>query len=144
VPSSPGVIVVLCSVVGERRQPVQVCEHALQRLDVAAVLLARPQHVCADDLQQMLARDGTPVSKARVYNTLGLFVRKGLARELFVDADKVLYDSNTTNHDHIYDVDTGALVDIEPGAVEVRSLPGLPAGTRVESVEVVIRVRRSR
>ena len=125
-----------------------LCEHGItptaQRIDIAAVLLARPQHVCADDLQQMLARHGTPVCKATVYNTLGLFARKGLVRELFVDSDKVLYDSNTTNHHHIYDVDTGALVDIEPGAVEVRSLPALPAGTHVESVEVVIRVRRPR
>ena len=115
-----------------------------QRVDIAAVLLARPQHVCAEDLQQMLVRNGTPVSKATVYNTLGLFARTGLVRELFVDSDKVLYDSNTTNHDHIYDVDTGALTDIEPGAIEPSALPAIPAGTQVESVEVVIRVRRPR
>ena len=125
-----------------------LCEYGItptaQRIDIAAVLLARPQHVCAEDLQQMLAGHGTPVSKATVYNTLGLFARKGLVRELFVDSDKVLYDSNTTNHNHIYDVDTGALTDIDPGAIEVGALPALPAGTLVESVEVVIRVRRPR
>ena len=115
----------------------------VQRVDIAAVLLARPQHVCAEELQRMLARAGTPVSKATVYNTLGLFAREGLVRELFVDADRVLYDSNTTNHGHIYDVDTGALTDIKPGAIAVTALPSLPAGTRVESVEVVVRVRRS-
>ena len=113
-----------------------------QRIDIAAVLLARPQHVCAEDLQRMLVRHGTPVSKATVYNTLGLFARKGLVRELVVDSDKVLYDSNTADHDHIYDVDTGALTDIEPGAVVVSALPTLPAGTHVERVEVVVRVRR--
>ena len=113
-----------------------------QRIDIAAVLLARPQHVWAEDLQRMLVRHGTPVSKATVYNTLGLFARKGLVRELVVDSDKVLYDSNTADHDHIYDVDTGALTDIEPGAVVVSALPTLPAGTHVERVEVVVRVRR--
>ena len=125
-----------------------LCEYGItptaQRIDIAAVLLARPQHVCAEDLQQMLAGHGTPVSKATVYNTLGLFARKGLVRELFVDSDKVLYDSNTTNHNHIYDVDTGALTDIDPGAVEMGALPVLPAGMIVESVEIVIRVRRPR
>ena len=115
-----------------------------QRVDIAAVLLARPQHVCAEDLQRMLVRHGTPVSRATVYNTLGLFAREGLVRELFVDSDKVLYDSNTRNHDHIYDVDTGNLTDIEPGAVAVSALPALPAGTRVDGVDVVIRIRRSR
>ena len=113
-----------------------------QRVDVAAVLLARPQHVCAEDLQRMLARHGTPVSKATVYNTLGLFVRKGLVRELFVDACKVLYDSNTSHHDHVYDVDTGVLTDVEPGAIALGALPVLPPGTRVDSVEIVVRVRR--
>ena len=115
-----------------------------QRVEVAAVLLARPQHVCAEDLQRMLARHGTPVSKATVYNTLGLFVRKGLVRELFVDAGKVLYDSNTSHHDHVYDVDTGVLTDVEPGAIALGALPVLPPGTRVDSVEIVVRVRRSR
>ena len=125
-----------------------LCEYGIipttQRVDVASVLLARPQHVCADELQQMLARYGAPVSKATVYNTLGLFARKGLVRELFVDAGKVLYDSNTTKHDHIYDLDTGVLTDVEPGAIEVGALPAPPTGTLVESVEIVIRVRRPR
>ena len=115
-----------------------------QRVDIASVLLARPQHVCAEDVHRMLFRHGTPVSRATVYNTLGLFARKGLVRELVVDSDRVLYDSNTARHDHIYDVDRGVLTDIEPGAVVVDGLPSLPAGTRVERVEVVIRVRQSR
>ena len=125
-----------------------LCEYGItptaQRIDVAAVLLARPQHVCAEDLLRKLARHGASVSRATVYNTLGLFARKGLVRELFVDAGKVLYDSNTTNHDHVYDVDTGVLTDVEPGAIEVGTLPALPVGMRVESVEVVIRIRRPR
>ena len=115
-----------------------------QRIDIAAVLLARPQHVCADRLQQMLAGRGTPVSKATVYNTLGLFARRGLVRELVVDPDKVLYDSNAASHGHVYDVDTGALTDIEPGAIEVSALPPLPPGTVLEGIDVVVRVRRAR
>jgi Fur family iron response transcriptional regulator len=115
-----------------------------QRVDIASVLLARPQHVCAEDVHRMLVRDGTPVSRATVYNTLGLFARKGMVHELVVGSDRVLYDSNTASHDHLYDVDTGTLTDIEPGAVVVDALPSLPAGTRVERVDVVIRVCRSR
>ena len=125
-----------------------LCEDGItptvQRIDIAAVLLVRPQHVCAEELQRMLARHGTPVSKATVYNTLGLFARKRLVRELVVDSDKVLYDSNTANHSHIYDVDTGDLTDIEPGAIEVSALPPLPPGTFLEGIDIVVRVRRPR
>ena len=115
-----------------------------QRIGIAAVLLMRPRHVCAEALQQTLAERGTPVSKATVYNTLDLFARKGLVRELVVDPGKMLYDSNTTNHHHIYDVDTGALTDIEPGAIEVTALPALPPGTVVEGVDIVVRIRQPR
>ena len=115
-----------------------------QRIDIAAVLLTRPRHVCAEALQQMLAERGTPVSKATVYNTLDLFARKGLVRELVVDPGRMLYDSNTTDHHHIYDVDTGTLTDVEPGAVEVSALPALPPGMVVEGVDIVIRVRQPR
>ena len=65
-------------------------------------------------------------------------------RELVVDSDKVLYDSNTANHSHIYDVDTGDLTDIEPGAIEVSALPPLPPGTFLEGIDIVVRVRRPR
>ena len=113
-----------------------------QRIGIASVLLARPQHVCAEELLRMLVGHDIPVSKATVYNTLGLFARKGLVRELTVDSDKVIYDSNTTHHGHVYEVETGALTDLDPGAVEVGALPALPPGTQVEGVEIVIRVRR--
>ena len=115
-----------------------------QRIDIAAVLLMRSRHVCAEALRQMLVERGTPVSKATVYNTLDLFARKGLVRELAVDPGKMLYDSNTTDHHHFYNVDTGALTDVEPGAIEVSALPALPPGTVVEGVDIVIRVRQPR
>ena len=114
-----------------------------QRVDIAAVLLMRPQHVCAEALRQLLAEHGTPVSKATVYNTLDLFARKGLVRELVVDPDRMLYDSNTTNHHHIRDVETGVLTDVEPGTIEVNALPALPPGMVVEGVDIVIRVRQT-
>ena len=38
----------------------------------------------------------------------------------------------------------GALIDIEPGAIEVSELPPLPPGTVVEGIDIVVRVRRAR
>jgi hypothetical protein len=39
-------------------------------------------------------------------------------------------------------VDTGEMTDIRPEALEFARLPDLPPGTEIESVDVVIRVRR--
>jgi Fur family iron response transcriptional regulator len=115
-----------------------------QRLEVADVLLDKPQHLSADQIIEVLRRGGSRVSKATVYNTLKLFSERGLVRELHVDASRKFYDSTTHPHHHFYHVDSGELEDIPAGQVEVRGLPPLPAGTERESVEVMIRLRKSR
>lgn len=115
-----------------------------QRLEVAEVLLDKPQHMSADQILDVLQQNGRRVSKATVYNTLKLFSERGLVRELHVDASRKFYDSTTHPHHHFYHVDSGELEDIPAGQIEVRGLPPLPAGTERESVEVMIRLRNSR
>lgn len=112
-----------------------------QRLEVAAVLLERPQHLSADRILERLRQAGSRVSKATVYNTLKLFSEQGLVKELTVDPDRKYYDSTTHSHHHFYHVGTGELSDIPEDQVRILNLPPLPAGTEQESVEVLIRVR---
>jgi Fur family iron response transcriptional regulator len=112
-----------------------------QRLEIARALFVRPQHVSAD---QLLARvNGTRhiVSKATIYNTLGLFAEKGLLREVFVDPSKVFYDTNTGEHHHFYNVDTNSLIDIGADHIVLGGLPDAPEGTVPVGVDVIIRVR---
>lgn len=115
-----------------------------QRLAIAAVLLARPQHLSAEQLVVELRHAGVQqVSKATVYNTLGLFAEVGLIRQVIADPQRVVYDSNMSFHHHFYDVDTGTLTDIEPGRVQVGPVQGIPADMEVAGVDVIVRVRRS-
>jgi Fur family iron response transcriptional regulator len=113
-----------------------------QRLRIAKLLFARDQHLTADQVIEGLATGATRISKATVYNTLNLFVQKGLIRALQVDPERGLFDSNTRPHHHIHVEDTGELIDVPPGAVQFARLPPLPAGTESVAVDVVIRVRR--
>ena len=129
--------------IAERLRAHRICP-TRQRVEIARVLLRRSQHVCAEQLMEMVRAEGrVAVSKATVYNTLKLFAEAGLVREVLVDPSKVFYDSNTTVHHHLYDLRTGALTDIAPGAVSVRALPSLPEGV-LAGVEVVIKVRADR
>ena len=112
-----------------------------QRLEVAAILLEKPQHLSADQIIERLRTEGSSVSKATVYNTLNLFSERGLIKEVMVDPIRKFYDSTTHPHHHFYNVDTGQLADIPDSHVTFESLPELPEGTRRESVEVLIRVR---
>ena len=113
-----------------------------QRLQIAALLLAAPCHYSAEQLIEALAIVQASVSKATVYNTLGLFARRGLLREVVVDRTKVFYDSNTGPHHHFYDVTSGELTDIPEAGINLGQLPSLPDGASVEAVDVVVRVRR--
>ena len=115
-----------------------------QRMQIAEALFARPAHLSAEEVYFLVNRTKPMVSKATVYNTLGLFVRKGLIREVLVDPCKVFYDSNTIPHHHFYDIDTGEIEDIAEDKVSVRELPALPNGKELDRVEVLVRVRKSR
>ncbi len=114
-----------------------------QRLQIAQILFAQPQHLSAEQVLASVNQNHTHVSKATVYNTLGLFARKGVVREVIVDPTKVFYDPTTAPHHHFYNVDSGTLTDIDAADVALGELPELPQGTVVEGVEVVIRVRNA-
>lgn len=113
-----------------------------QRVRVAEILLSAPVHLTAEQLLGALKQSPHRVSKATVYNTLKLFVDHGLARQIHLDPDRCVYDSSMTPHHHFQNVETGEMRDIGPQELEFARLPPLPAGTEIDSVDVVIRVRR--
>jgi len=112
-----------------------------QRVEVAEILLARPQHMSADQIIDRLRVAGSVVSKATVYNTLNLFGDRGIVREVMVDPVRKFYDSSTHPHHHFYNVDTGELTDVDNGEVSFQRLPPTPDGAQQESVEVLIKLR---
>ena len=112
-----------------------------QRLEVADILLNKPQHMSADQIIDRLREAGSRVSKATVYNTLNLFAERGVVREVMVDPVRKFYDSTTHPHHHFYNIDTGELHDIPDEHVRFSELPELPEGTESDSVEVLIRIR---
>jgi len=115
-----------------------------QRVEVAAVLFEKPQHLSADQIIERLRASGSRVSKATVYNSLHLFGARGLIKELNVDASRRFYDSSTHSHHHFYHVGSGELSDIEESEVRILGLPPLPEGTEQASVELFIRIRDKR
>ena len=61
---------------------------------------------------------------------------------MIVDPSRVFFDSNPSEHYHVYDVDTGELTDIDPSHVSLGALPRLPEGRALERIDLVVRVRR--
>lgn len=112
-----------------------------QRIEIGRMLLSRPQHMSADQLLSGVNQDTEIVSKATVYNTLSLFVEKGLIRQVIIDSGRVFYDSNTSPHFHLYNEDSGELMDYKAGQMEFGDLPELPDNTTMSGIDVIIRVR---
>ena len=119
----------------------------VQRVAITREIFARCTHISAEEVFHIVNAGaggaGRKVSKATVYNTLGLLAEKGVIRQVIADPTKVFYDPNTAPHHHFYDEETGELTDINADQVKVMELPPLPQGKSLQGVDVIIRLRRS-
>jgi len=120
-------------------------EHGIQpsaqRVAVAEYVLHTMEHPSADKVWAGVQENFPMISRATVYNTLNLFVEKGLLRALHLAPDSVLFDPNTDRHHHFIDEDTGRIYDIPWNQVEVSNAKPLP-GFEVHDYQVVMRGRR--
>lgn len=111
-----------------------------QRVEIAEFLFQRPQHLSAEKILEGVINEGKRVSRATVYNTMGLFAQKGVVREVLIDRERVFYDSNPQAHQHLYNVDTGELSDVYDVNVGITSEPQLPQGLRIIDTDIVYKV----
>ena len=114
-----------------------------QRLCLAEVLVGDGQdkHVTAETLFAKVQQTGYTVSLATVYNTLKTFCDAGLIQEIIVDGSKSYFDTKTYDHPHFYWEDEAKLTDAPLEDLEIKKLPAAPDGTKVTSVNVVIRLK---
>lgn len=112
-----------------------------QRMEIAQVLFEKRWHPSADQILAAVNVRYAETSKATVYNTLKLFLEKKLVRELIVDPSKVFYDSNTSEHHHFYDIESGEITDIAGTGIRIEGLPPLPAGMVTAGIEIIVRTR---
>ena len=114
-----------------------------QRIAVAECILAARTHPSADAVWAQVRRRCPTVSRATVYNTLNLFVEKGLIRAQVLKEGTVVFDPRTDRHHHFIDVETGRIYDVPWRAVRV-SGQGRLREFEVREWQVVMRGRRRR
>ena len=116
-----------------------------QRLALAARLFSGPhRHVTAETLHREVQADGHTVSLATVYNTLNHFQELGLLRVVTLTPGSTWFDTNTGDHFHYFHEDTGELWDADPADFGPVAIKGLPAGTELSRLDLVVRVRSAR
>jgi Fur family iron response transcriptional regulator len=98
------------------------------------------RHVTADDVADMARKAGIKVSLATVYNTLNQFVAAGILKRIILDTDRTYFDTNVSDHHHLFYETSGDLLDVPGDSLRIEGLPAVPEGARVRAVEVVIRM----
>ncbi|HEX9984235.1 MAG TPA: Fur family transcriptional regulator [Thermoanaerobaculia bacterium] len=115
-----------------------------QRVAVAEYVLRTDEHPSADVVWKRVKERFPWISRATVYNTLNLFVEKGLLRRLQLAEDSVVFDPKLDNHHHFIDEQTGQIHDIAWDKVQVCNIEAM-RGYEIHDYQVVMRgVRKSR
>ena len=115
-----------------------------QRLALAKLLFdSHDRHVTAEILHGEALEANVRVSLATVYNTLHQFNEAGLLREIVVDSGRSYFDTNISDHHHIFNEDTRELMDIEGDQIGLTGLPAIAVGQEVQRVDVIVRVKNN-
>ncbi|NKB55381.1 MAG: transcriptional repressor [Alphaproteobacteria bacterium] len=113
-----------------------------QRVALARLLFEDgDRHISAEQLHREATEAGVKVSLATVYNSLNQFTIAGLLREVAVEAGRSYFDTNTTQHHHFFNDDTGELQDIPGDSVVLSALPAAPENTVIDGVDVIVHIR---
>src|ERR1044072_2292673 len=74
-----------------------------QRIALGDLLFAKgDRHLTVEELHEEAVTAGVPVSLATVYNTLHQFTEAGLIRVLAVESAKNYFDTNVSDHHHLF------------------------------------------
>jgi Fur family transcriptional regulator, iron response regulator len=122
----------------------QLREHGIQpsaqRVAVAQYILDTEDHPSADQVFARVRKGFLMLSRATVYNTLNLFVKKGLLREFVLAEGRIVFDPKTERHHHFIDEDSGRIHDVAWESLQVVKVENLP-GFDVREYQVVMRGR---
>jgi len=113
------------------------------RLRIAELIMTRREHLSAEQVFTVINQSRPRISRATVYNTLNLFVDRGLLQTVTSRAGVTLYDPNTELHLHIHDIDSDTLHDIPLDMLQGFPLERIARGFKVERIDLTLRVRRS-
>ncbi len=112
-----------------------------QRLAVARVVLTRESHPSAEEAWARVRRKCPTISRATVYNTLNLFVKKGLLRQQVLKEGMAVFDAEVHPHHHFIDERTGKVYDVPWETLQVTGGESLRQFS-VREYQVVLRGRK--
>ena len=114
-----------------------------QRLAICKILFSGSStfHFSIKNLKRIVEKNTKKnISLATIYNTVHAFRKNGYLREISLKGNKTFFYTNTKNHHHFYDEDTGKLFDIKNEDMIVSKVPNIPDGKKMKEMEITIRI----
>lgn len=86
---------------------------SLQRIKIYEYLDGNHKHPTVDDIYKALIGSIPTLSKTTVYNTLSLFVDKGIIRQVDLESGEAHYDADLHMHGHFKCSVCGEIIDFD-------------------------------
>jgi Fur family peroxide stress response transcriptional regulator len=93
-----------------------------QRMLIYEYLYKNRYHPTVDDIYKALSTLTPKLSRTTVYNTLKLFVEKGVAMVVNIDEHEARYDADTSAHGHFKCKACGGFFDVHIPMPDIESL----------------------
>lgn len=84
----------------------------MQRLKIYEFIHTNRIHPTIEMIYSSLSHEMPTLSKTTVYNTLKLFVLKGVAKAINIEDTEIRYDADLSTHGHFKCKSCGALFDV--------------------------------
>jgi Fe2+ or Zn2+ uptake regulation protein len=84
-----------------------------QRLRILKYLKENKTHSSADMIYKALLKEIPTISKATVYNTLDILLKKRLATPVIISGTETRFDGNTSWHSHFLCEECGSIIDLD-------------------------------
>ena len=117
-----------------------------QRVEICKILFDRKEtfHFTIDRLKKIIEKNiKSKISLATVYNTVHAFKNNGYVKEISLHGNKTFFDTNSENHHHLYDQETGDLLDIRNEDILLSKVPPIPKGKKIKKIEITISIENN-
>jgi Fur family iron response transcriptional regulator len=117
-----------------------------QRLKICELLFLPEKtfHFTINDLTKIIDEKlSIKISLATIYNTVHAFKKKEYLKEISLQGNKTFFDTNSNNHHHFYDQETGILIDIKNDDIILNKVPNAPKGKKIKDIEVTVKIENS-
>lgn len=91
-----------------------------QRIKIFEYLIKNKNHPKVETIFQELEQEIPTLSKTTVYNTLKLFLEKGIVQPILIEENEVRYDADITTHAHFKCEKCGEVYDFRVNLTQLK------------------------